>query len=279
MSSTSPVLDPRSDSLVPCSPEFFASGMAHTRHLAVQRLPRIDEHVHQEVQAFQGDESRNDQQGSHSLNHHNNAQDTSCSPYMYNGSGQLPTSFHNANQQGFLSHNSGFPTGQSSNQPQSFFSNSLQRVTMAAQQNQSHSYHPNDSHHCMGRPQHPAFLSNVQAANTMASMSSQQDFSYLGDACNDHHQHHLHPQQADQKRPSINYIARNENNDDNNSGLSFEESPIDGRSDFQREQLPSGNYEPELGMTENPFYFSVNQMLYEAHVSRVRRLNQFPDGS
>ncbi|XP_059156572.1 uncharacterized protein LOC131941355 [Physella acuta] len=46
--------------------------------------------------------------------------------------------------------------------------------------------------------------------------------------------------------------------------------------EFHLQQLPSGSYEPELGVRENPYYFSVNQMLYEAHLSRVRRLNPYP---
>ena len=40
---------------------------------------------------------------------------------------------------------------------------------------------------------------------------------------------------------------------------------------FENEQIPQGPYSPELGASDNPHYFSVNQMLYEAHVSRMRR--------
>ena len=40
---------------------------------------------------------------------------------------------------------------------------------------------------------------------------------------------------------------------------------------FDSEQVPQGPYSPELGASDNPHYFSVNQMLYEAHVSRMRR--------
>lgn len=40
---------------------------------------------------------------------------------------------------------------------------------------------------------------------------------------------------------------------------------------FHFQQIPSGPYQPELDMSGNPHYFSVNQMLYEAHRSRERR--------
>ncbi|XP_005100688.1 uncharacterized protein LOC101853702 [Aplysia californica] len=48
---------------------------------------------------------------------------------------------------------------------------------------------------------------------------------------------------------------------------------------FHFQQIPSGPYEPELGVSENPHYYSVNQMLYEAHVSRVRRNHRYPESS
>ena len=41
---------------------------------------------------------------------------------------------------------------------------------------------------------------------------------------------------------------------------------------YDCEQMPSGPYQPELGVSENPHYYSVNQMLYEAHIAKVRRL-------
>ncbi|CAG5129754.1 unnamed protein product [Candidula unifasciata] len=48
---------------------------------------------------------------------------------------------------------------------------------------------------------------------------------------------------------------------------------------YHLQQLPSEVYDPELGMEENPFYFSINQMLYEAHLCRLRRGSGFLDNS
>lgn len=41
---------------------------------------------------------------------------------------------------------------------------------------------------------------------------------------------------------------------------------------FDCEQMPAGPYQPELGMSENPHYYTVNQTLYEAHLAKVRRM-------
>lgn len=59
---------------------------------------------------------------------------------------------------------------------------------------------------------------------------------------------------------------------DTSEGSIFEE--LSGYSqEFHLRQLPNGPYDPELGMEENPHYFSINQVLFEAHVDRVRRDN------
>uniref|UniRef100_A0A2C9LLD4 Uncharacterized protein n=1 Tax=Biomphalaria glabrata TaxID=6526 RepID=A0A2C9LLD4_BIOGL len=70
---------------------------------------------------------------------------------------------------------------------------------------------------------------------------------------------------------------QNVQNNDGNQSLSFHNQSPD--LDFHLQQLPSGNYDPELDLTKNPYYFSINQMLYEAHVSRVRRDNRFSEDS
>ncbi|KAH9502514.1 hypothetical protein Btru_068880 [Bulinus truncatus] len=49
--------------------------------------------------------------------------------------------------------------------------------------------------------------------------------------------------------------------------------------DFSLQQMPSGEYDPELSPSENPYYFSINQLLYEAHLSRIRRENSFSENS
>ena len=43
---------------------------------------------------------------------------------------------------------------------------------------------------------------------------------------------------------------------------------------FPQDQLPSGRYSPELGVSDNPHYFSANQMLYEAHIAKMQRHDQ-----
>lgn len=34
-------------------------------------------------------------------------------------------------------------------------------------------------------------------------------------------------------------------------------------------------YKPELGAVENPYYYHVNEVLFEAHLQRVQRLSRF----
>ncbi len=51
--------------------------------------------------------------------------------------------------------------------------------------------------------------------------------------------------------------------------------PEPGADQFDVEQVPSGPYQPELTVSDNPHYFSVNQMLYEAHISRSQRHTEF----
>ena len=275
-----------SDGLFSASSEFYSAGMLHPRQIGMPRLPRIDEHVYQNVQASRENEcgGRMNSQNLHSINPHCYQQEATSSGYHNNSSRQVPPSLQNhsentTSQQNFLAHNSDSSNYQSSCQPQFYMPHPPGSAGIATQQNHSQNAYHSNSHYSMERQQHnlSTFQNNIHQVHAADSMDSQQDFPYLDAVSTNHHQQHL--QQTNHDASPSNYVNHCESNGSSDARLGFEESPIDGRSDFQREQQPSGNYEPELGMSENPFYFSVNQMLYEAHVSRVRRMNHFPGGS
>ncbi|RUS88497.1 hypothetical protein EGW08_003755 [Elysia chlorotica] len=285
-SSTSP--DMLSDDVAAATSEFYPAAMMQSRQSDMPRLPRIDEHMFQNAQASRHGASsgRMNPQSVLPINHHYHRQDTSSSTHPYNNSMFLPTSFQNQplatpGQPNFLAHNLESCNHPHASQSQ-FYSPHTSEMTGISQHNHSHdcfdSNNPNSMD--MQQPSRSAFPNNGQQALSSHSMDAQQGFTYLGSVCNDHRQQNL--QQANHERSSTSYVDHSESNSNSsNSRLGFEETRIDctGSNDFQSEQLPSGSYEPELGMSENPFYFSVNQLLYEAHMSRVRRLNPFPGQS
>ncbi|GFR66279.1 hypothetical protein ElyMa_000224600 [Elysia marginata] len=270
-----------------CSDFNVASGPLQPRHSGIPRLPRIDEHVyHQGVEAFQnenqfGSSMDQENQNLSYIDQQNYSQAVPSSAFLYNGSGQLSSSFQNSlhshnNNQSFPVHDSNASNHPSTGQSPFFLPQPSQRP---AHHDQSHCHHHNVSPQDNSRQphQHYPFPNHEQHSNAVASMESQQDFE-CSSAVADSYHHQQQLQQIEHRTTPLtnNHVIPQEANVDSNSGLSYEEPPIDDdRSDFQREQLPSGNYEPELGRRENPFYFSVNQMLYEAHVSKVRRMNQF----
>lgn len=253
-----------SDSLSAVSSELYVSGSQQPRLSNLIRLPRIDENMFQEREFG----IRMDQQNLGSFSHQNHSTEASCSEYLYNRCGQL---MENTNQQNFSLPDPALSSFQHSPRQELLLPQAHQRT---AHLYQSHSHSHTFNHQNIGRLQHHFTFPNHEQEQPRAEgfMDSQQHFT-SSNAINNF------PEQQQHGGTKTSPTISKEKYMNSNLELPFEESSISIRSDFQKEQLPTGNYEPELGLTENPFYFSVNQMLYEAHVSKVRRMNQFPGSS
>ncbi len=44
------------------------------------------------------------------------------------------------------------------------------------------------------------------------------------------------------------------------------------KKSFEKEENAQFTYEPELSVSENPYYYHVNEVLFEAHIQRLQRL-------
>ena len=78
---------------------------------------------------------------------------------------------------------------------------------------------------------------------------------------------HLVAAENSQVMPNtIHGIHNTEQNDGALSSIPTFTNPIDHE---QMEEL--GPYEPELGQSENPHYYSSNEILYKAHIHRLNR--------
>ncbi|GFO12904.1 hypothetical protein PoB_003940900 [Plakobranchus ocellatus] len=260
--------DDQSGEFIQGGPDDQTTSGLQLRQLPVVRLPRIDEQenrfdglIHQLPCPSHVSTSASFQDP------------IDMSQASYN-SGQLQT----IEQNGFLQSNPGLLTNHTTSHAHFPFLHSQDNANLLPQRHLLQNRYGKNGLSSMGVPHHEqAAFSNPQLSNTVDSMESQQNFTYphsVGAAPS----HQLNQQQC------INETVTNYSEPEMRShsgcepSLSQEQSSSDHIADFEREQLPSGIYEPELGVAENPFYFSVNQMLYEAHLSRVRRLNQFPDG-
>lgn len=97
-----------------------------------------------------------------------------------------------------------------------------------------------------------------------------------------HNQQVLHPSSLQNEHPTFHSGFDNgfhNSNHSDSAGNPLLPGNPECSQQFHLQQLPTGVYDPELGMDENPYYFSVNQMLYEAHLCRVRRDSGFPNST
>lgn len=49
---------------------------------------------------------------------------------------------------------------------------------------------------------------------------------------------------------------------------------VDINESFGKNNSCEFRYKPELSVAENPYYYHVNEILYEAHVQRIQRVSK-----